>query len=155
MRIRDILRKECIIPYMGARTKREAIGELVGVLEVCGLIRDKREVEGVILERERLGSTGIGEGVAIPHGKMKGLTEILISFGRSKEGVDFDAVDRLPVHIFFLLIVPEECLTLHLRMLSRISRLLRRTHFKERLMELDSAEEIYGAISSEEEGIPE
>jgi PTS system nitrogen regulatory IIA component len=104
----------------------------------------------VILEREKLGSTGIGEGVAIPHGKMKGLDTILCAFGRSKKGVEFGAVDRQPVHILFLLLAPEETTGLHLRMLSRISRILRDASFRKRLMEQVDADKLYRDIVEED-----
>ena len=86
---------------------------------------DRQEVIRVLQERERLGSTGIGEGVAIPHGKLKDLKRLLISFGRSRSGVDFDSMDGKPAHLFFLLVAPEESVGVHLKTLARISKLLK------------------------------
>ena len=104
----------------------------------------------VILDRERLGSTGIGDGVAIPHGKMKGLDRIVCAFGRSEKGVSFDAVDRKPVHIIFLLLAPEDSTGLHLKMLSRISRIVRDSSFRKKLMEEANAPQVYKDIVEED-----
>jgi PTS system nitrogen regulatory IIA component len=122
MNIGDVLREACVVADLTGETKEVVLTELVSALKQEGLIQDAGEGVRVILEREKLGSTGIGEGVAIPHGKMKGLDTILCAFGRSKKGVEFGAVDSQPVHILFLLLAPEETTGLHLKMLSRISR---------------------------------
>ena len=95
-------------------------------------------------------TVGIGDGVAIPHGKLKGLSSMLCAFGRSVQGVPFDAVDRQPVHIFFLLLAPEETTGLHLKMLSRISRILRDAPFRRKLMEQVRAPELYREIVEED-----
>ena len=108
MNMKDVLKESCVIADLKGGTKKEVLTELASALKGAGLIQDVDEAVGVILEREKLGSTGIGEGVAIPHGKMKGIDRILCAFGRSKKGVDFDAVDGKPVHIFFLLLAPED-----------------------------------------------
>ena len=113
-------------------------------------MQDVGETVGVILEREKLGSTGIGDGVAIPHGKMKGLSRILCAFGRSKKGIDFDAVDGKPVHIFFLLLAPEDSAGLHIQMLSRISRILRDPSFRKRLIEEGDDKELFANIVEED-----
>ena len=147
MRIEDVLKESCIIAELEGRDKRSVIYELARVLKNAGLIEDIDKVAEVLLERERLGSTGIGDGVAIPHGKMKGLKTILCAFGRSKEGVEFDAVDGKPVHLFFLLIAPEDAASLHLKMLSRVSRLFRDPSFRKRLLtKADDPHEIYTEI---------
>lgn len=147
MRIEDVLKESCVIAELKGRDKRSVIYELAGVLKDAGLIEDIDKVAEVLLERERLGSTGIGDGVAIPHGKMKGLKTILCAFGRSKEGVEFDAVDGRPVHLFFLLIAPEAAASLHLKMLSRVSRLFRDPSFRKRLLvKADDPHEIYTEI---------
>ncbi len=114
-----------------------------------GLIQEaEREVKWG-LDRGKFGSTGIGDGVAIPHGKLKGMENILCAFGRSKEGLDFDAVDGKPVHIFFLLLAPEDSASLHLKMLSRISKVLRDPSFRKNLVELDDAA-LYAKVIEED-----
>lgn len=115
------------------------------------MISNVEAAVAVILEREKLGSTGIGEGIAIPHGKMKGIDRILCAFGRSKEGVDFDAIDKKPVHIFFLLLAPEDSAGLHIQMLSRISRILRDPSFRKHLTEQGDDRGLYADIVKEDE----
>jgi PTS system nitrogen regulatory IIA component len=105
----------------------------------------------IIMEREALGSTGIGDGVAIPHGKMAGSGNVLCVFGRSKKGVDFDAVDGQPVHIFFLVLAPEDSASLHLKVLSRISKILRDPSFRKKLLKLPDAHSLYESIVEEDE----
>ncbi|NTV58663.1 MAG: PTS sugar transporter subunit IIA [Deltaproteobacteria bacterium] len=150
MRIEDTLEESCVISEIRGKTKEQVLAELVMALKKANIIQNEDEVVRVIQEREKLGSTGIGEGVAIPHGKLKGLQNIICVFGRSTEGVDFDAVDQKPVHIFFLLLAPENSASLHLKMLSRISKLLRNPSFKKRLMDLGDAHAIYRSFVEED-----
>jgi PTS system nitrogen regulatory IIA component len=150
MRIEEILKESCVVADMKGKTKGEALFDLVDVLKKANLIYNLEKAVNVILEREKLGSTGIGDGVAIPHGKMKDIHNIVCAFGRSKDGVDFDAVDRKPVHIFFLLLAPEDSASLHLKMLSRISKILRDPSFRKRLVELTDAHDIYTNVVEED-----
>jgi PTS system nitrogen regulatory IIA component len=105
----------------------------------------------VLLDREKLGSTGIGEGIAIPHGRLKKLKIFFISFGRSLRGVDFDSIDRKPSHLFFLVIAPENSAVDNLKLLSRIVTLLKEPSLKKRLMEVHSQKELFQIISEEDE----
>ena len=150
MRIEEVLRESCVIANIKERTKEGALTELVEALKEADLIRDREKVVRVILDREKLGSTGIGDGIAIPHGKLKDIQTILCAFGRSEEGVNFDSVDGKPVHIFFLLLAPEESASQHLKMLSRISRILRDPSFRRRLLQLNDRETIYRDIIDED-----
>jgi PTS system nitrogen regulatory IIA component len=150
MRIEEILKESCVVADIKGKTKGETLFELVDVLKKANLIHNIEKAVNVILEREKLGSTGIGDGVAIPHGKMKGIHNIVCAFGRSKDGVDFDAVDRKPVHIFFLLLAPEDSASLHLKMLSRISKILRDPSFRKRLIDLTDAHNIYTNVVEED-----
>ena len=134
MKIMDILNKDCIIPELRSRTKREVLEELTGALLNCKANLDKEALVEVLLERERLGSTGIGDGIAIPHGKVQDLDELVLSFGRSTQGIEFDSMDGRPTHLFFLLIAPENSAGIHLRALAKISRLLKSAHFRQRLL---------------------
>lgn len=153
MNIVDLLSPEAITAELAATSKNEALAELTdAILRVeDGLDRD--EVIAVLQERERLGSTGIGEGVAIPHGKLKNIDKLLISFGRSRAGIDFDSMDGRPAHLFFLLVAPEESVGIHLKTLARISKLLKNTDVRRRLQDAGDAEEIYQIIAREEEGL--
>ncbi len=150
MNMQDVLKESCVLADIKGGTKKEVLTELAGTLQRAGLIDDVEEAVGVILEREKLGSTGIGDGVAIPHGKMKGIDRILCAFGRSQKGINFDAVDRKPVHILFLLLAPEEAAGLHIKMLSRISRILRDPSFRKRLIEQDDSSHLYSDIVEED-----
>jgi PTS system nitrogen regulatory IIA component len=150
MSIEDVLKESCVIADIKGTTKRDVLFELVYVLKKAMLIENVEKAVNVILEREKLGSTGIGDGVAIPHGKTKSIHNILCAFGRSLEGVDFNAVDRKSVHIFFLLLAPEDSASLHLKMLSRISKILRDLSFRKKLMELTDTHEIYASIIEED-----
>jgi len=111
---------------------------------------NKEALVEVLLERERLGSTGIGDGIAIPHGKIQDLDELILSFGRSAQGIEFDSMDGRPTHLFFLLIAPENSAGIHLRALAKISRLLKSAHFRQRLLEAGTVEELFLVIQEED-----
>ena len=110
-----------------------------------------RDLARVLLDRERLGSTGIGGGIGIPHGKLKGLDSLMLGFGISRNGVDFESIDNLPTHIFFLLITPENSIDIHLKLLAQISRILKNDLFKERLLHAEDPETVIRIIGEEDE----
>jgi len=133
-----------------ARNKKGILEELVvPVAEIAGV--SQRDLAKVLMERERLGSTGIGGGIGIPHGKMKNLQSLVLGFGLSRKGVDFESLDGQPTHIFFLLVTPENSTGLHLKLLARISRILKNDPFKNRLLEAADSDEILGIIKEEDE----
>ncbi len=144
--IQDMLKEDFIIEDLKSRTKKEVLAELSDVLlrDDTGIDRDS--VIEVLMEREKLGSTGIGDGIAIPHGKLTGLERLVVSFGRSRVGVDFDSLDGGPVHIFFLLMAPENSAGQHLKALAKISRMLKDVSFREALIKAGSSKEIYDLI---------
>ena len=146
MNIQDMLKKEFIIENLKSRTKKEVLVELSDVFSHGNTDIDRNNVIEVLLEREKLGSTGIGDGIAIPHGKLAGLEKLIISFGRSVTGVDFDSLDGKPVHIFFLLLAPENSAGQHLKALARISRMLKDVSFRESLIKAETSEEAYNLI---------
>jgi PTS system nitrogen regulatory IIA component len=146
VKLADILRESCVVADIKGKTKKEILLELVEPLKEASLIDNVDAVVKIIMEREGLGSTGIGDGVAIPHGKMKNIDNIICAVGRSKEGVDFDAVDRQQVHIFFLVLAPEDSASLHLKVLSRISKILRDPSFRKTMLKLANAHEIYANV---------
>jgi len=150
MKILDVLQKEAIIPDLKSRTKAEVLDELVvPVARLAGVSRE--ELVKVLLERERLGSTGIGGGIGIPHGKLRHLDNLIIGFGLSRKGVDFESLDGAPTRIFFLLVTPENSTGLHLKMLARISRVLKNEPFRERLLQAGDSDEIYQIVKEEDE----
>jgi PTS system nitrogen regulatory IIA component len=150
MKITDILDADSIVEKLLARDKKGVLEELVAVLVAHGRLGDKEKAVQVLLERERLGSTGIGDGIAIPHGKLKGIEGIVCSFGRSKEGIDFQSIDEKPCHLFFLLLAPEEGAGDHLKALARLSRILKDVHFRKRLLEAATKEDIFRLIVDED-----
>jgi nitrogen PTS system EIIA component len=150
MKILDVLTKDAIIPSLEARDKKSVLEELVAPIAPMTNINPE-ELVRVLMERERLGSTGIGGGIGIPHGKLKELDSLLIGFGLSRKGLDFESMDGKPTHIFFLLITPENSTGLHLKLLARISRLLKNEPFKEKLLGASDSDEIYDIIKREDE----
>jgi PTS system nitrogen regulatory IIA component len=151
MKILDILEPAAIIPEMRATSKREALSELAGLLASRHReIAETRLVE-VLLDREDLGSTAIGEGIAIPHGKLPGMTGVVAAFGRSTQGIDFDSLDGSPTRLFFLLVAPEDSAGVHLKALARISRLLKDKSFRERLFAGTSRDALYATIKEEDD----
>jgi nitrogen PTS system EIIA component len=150
MKILDVLKKGAIIPSLEARDKKSVLEELVAPIAPQTTVNPE-ELVRVLMERERLGSTGIGGGIGIPHGKLKELDSLLIGFGLSRKGIDFESMDGKPTHIFFLLITPENSTGLHLKLLARISRLLKNEPFKEKLLGASDSDEIYDIIKREDE----
>jgi len=151
MKILDILPKEAIVPELKARTKKEVLEELSKALVQAKDDLNRDALVEVLLDRERLGSTGIGDGVAIPHGKLRNINQLLISFGKSTQGVDFDSMDGKPAHLFFLLVAPENSAGIHLRALAKISRLLRNGDLRQKLYMANSRDEICSIISYEDQ----
>lgn len=151
MQITDMFKKEYIIEELKAKSKRAVLGELSEIFtRYHSGIQNEAMIE-VLLDREKLGSTGIGDGIAIPHGKLKGLDSLVIAFGRSHDGIDFDSIDGKPVHIFFLLMAPESSTGQHLKALAKISRMLKDPEFRSNLMSAKSTEELYRNISDKDE----
>ncbi len=150
MKILDKLDKKAILCDLKARDKKGVIEELAApVAELAGVSRD--DLVKVLLERERLGSTGIGGGIGIPHGKMRGIGNLLLGFGVSRPGVDFESIDNKPTHLFFLLVTPEDLAGLHLSMLARISRLLKNDLFRENLAQAGTPEKVMDIIREADE----
>jgi len=150
MKILDVLRKETIITDLKSQNKKGVIEELAAsVSQITGT--SSRELVQVLLERERLGSTGIGGGIGIPHGKLANLESLIMGFGLSRIGVDFESMDGRPTHLFFLLITPENSTGLHLKLLARISRILKNDSFKKKLMKATSSDEVYSIIGEVDE----
>lgn len=151
MKLSDILDLNNIITAIKAGNKNSVIEELVEVMVENNSSLKKDELIKVLLERERLGSTGIGDGIAIPHGKFPGISEPIIAFGRSEKGLDFDTMDGQPAHLFFLLVAPEDSASIHLKALARIAKILKNDAFRKQLMEASTREEIYQVITHDDE----
>lgn len=151
MKITDFLTVETIIPSLTGREKNAVLQELAE--GITGYYRnlDQKQVLNVLLERERISTTAIGEGVAIPHGKLANVERVLGVFARSLEGVDFASLDGAPTHLFFVLIAPENAAADHLKALARISRLLKDELFRRRLLAGKSSQELYRLIAEEDD----
>jgi PTS system nitrogen regulatory IIA component len=153
MKILELLDKRMIISQLVSTSKEGVLRELVRAIAQVEKQVDENRLMEILLERESLGSTGIGDGVAIPHGKSKDAKRLLASFGRSLAGMDFQSMDGKPTHLFFLLVAPENSAGIHLKALARVSRLMKENVFRKRLMEASSAEEIYSLFAAEDENI--
>lgn len=151
MKIHEIVNKDAIKIGVESIDKEEALKELVGVLAKVKNIGDQKAIVKALIERESLGSTGIVQGIAIPHGKTDKVGELTAVMGISKKGVNFDALDGEPVYIFFLLIAPKDTAGPHLKALAQISRLLRDTYFCELIRKCKTSQEVYDLIKNEEE----
>ena len=142
MKLMDFLIPDAIEPNMKSTTKADAIKELVGLLKQAGAIANEDSVAKVVLEREELGTTGIGEGIAVPHGKSDAVDKLVAAFGRSEKGINFESIDNQPVHLLFLLVAPIDSAGPHLMALARISRLLKNKDFREELISAEGKSEI-------------
>jgi PTS system nitrogen regulatory IIA component len=151
MKITDILDETSIIQNLQSTSKKGVLEELSSVLVEGEKLPDRDKVVEVLLDREKLGSTGIGDGIAIPHGKMKGIKDLVTSFGRSTKGINFESIDNKPTYLFFLLVAPENSAGIHLKALARISRLLKDTSFRHRLMEAKDRQDLFRIIAEEDE----
>ena len=150
MKITDILVREASVLDLVSTAKNDLLAELAGALASAEPRLDAENLLRVLREREALQSTGIGEGVAIPHGKITGLDRLVATFARSAAGVDFDSIDGQPTQLFFLLVVPEQSGGQHLKALARISRFFRDASFRDKLLGADDLDEIFRAIEEED-----
>ncbi len=149
MKIVEFLRPEAVNASLSGQAAQAVLSELCRPLAAGQRVDGQRLLE-TLLEREKLGSTGIGEGVAIPHGKVAGLPGLMASFGRSAAGVDFRAIDGKPTHLFFTLFAPENSAGAHLKALARISRIFKNPGFRDAIMKAPDAAEIYRLIETED-----
>jgi PTS system nitrogen regulatory IIA component len=151
MKVTEFLSPNAVVAELRGTTKAEVLRELSDHLALAypGMLRGDRVLE-VLSEREKLASTGIGEGVAIPHGKMPGLDRLYAAFGVSHGGVDFSSIDKRPTHLFFALVAPENSAGVHLKALARVSRLFRNPELRDAILAAPSGADIYRLISEED-----
>ena len=150
MNLNDLLTKEVVkIPLVGEE-KTQIIEEMVDVLHAAGCTENRDLVLNAVLDRERVMSTGMGDGIAIPHAKTDGVKNLVAAFGITKQNIDFQSIDDKPVRIVFLLVGPTDQTGPHLKALSRISRLMHRKEFRDQLALARSSEEVIDAIANEE-----
>lgn len=150
MKILDFLDPKNIITELTATDKKGVLEELA--LPISELTQiDHKELVRVLIERENLGSTGIGNGIGIPHGKLKNLPSLILGVGLSRKGVNFDAMDGRPTHIFFLLLTPENSTDLHLKLLARISKILKEKSFNDKILYSSDKDEVIRLIQGIDE----
>jgi fructose PTS system EIIBC or EIIC component len=146
MRITELLTKETINLSLTSSTKTGAIEELVSVLDNAGKLNDRSEYKKAIIKREEQSTTGIGEGIAIPHAKTNAVKHAAIAFGRSKAGVNYESLDGQPSHLFFMIAATEGANNTHLEALSRLSTILLKDEVRKKLLEAGTADEVLNII---------
>lgn len=153
MEVSELLTVEGVIADLRVTSKKQALQELSKhAAEITG--QDERAIFDVLLERERLGTTGVGGGLAIPHGRLQGLEQIHGIFARLEKPIDFDGIDDRPVDLIFLLLAPDGAGADHLKALARISRLLRSSSFCEKLRGANNSDALYALLSLSADASP-
>ncbi len=150
MKIAEIFPKEHVVPDLKGTDKQSVLREMCERLSQLGLVGETEPLFEALLEREKLGSTGIGENVAVPHAKSDSTDHLLCLFGRSVAGVEFESLDKLPVNFVCLLIAPPHSTGQHLKALARISRLLKNQDLRTKILQADDANKIYSALIDED-----
>jgi PTS system nitrogen regulatory IIA component len=154
MKIVDFLSPEAIIPALAGTTKGDVLAEMSNFLAekpaVTGGIIDPKVLYRALEERERLASTAIGDGIAIPHGKLDSVDHLLGALGRSVSGLAFDSIDGKPTHIVFMLVAPLNSAGVHLKALARLSRLFRDANFRQRLLDAPDSATMFQTIAEED-----
>jgi PTS system nitrogen regulatory IIA component len=151
LKILDFLDPTSVVVDLTATNKKGVLEELTAALAKSNKVKDAQATVEILLEREKLGSTGIGQGIAIPHAKTEQTSQVTAAFGLSRRGVQFDALDGEPVYIFFLLVAPPDAAGLHLKALARISRLLKDKFFRQSLREVKDSAEVIKIIRDEDQ----
>lgn len=151
MKVTEILNKDFIIADIKGAGKEEVINELIDLFEKDERVIDIEKVRASVLERETIMSTGVGKGFAIPHGKTSAVNQMLGAFGKTKRPIEYQALDNKPVHLVFLLVGKDDLVSTHIKLLSRISRMMNKDEFRDKLIEAETAEEIFEIFKKEEE----
>ncbi|HEU4436647.1 MAG TPA: PTS sugar transporter subunit IIA [candidate division Zixibacteria bacterium] len=146
MKLSKFCGEELIVLDLKSKSKEEAIRELVALAARSKLVKDEKELLSAVLEREKLVTTGVGYGVAFPHAKTKATRGVVIAFGRSKSGLDFEAMDKKPVYLFFLIAAPEDAIGAHLNVMAQLSFIMKDEKNRRRFMEIKSPGEVLEAL---------
>jgi PTS system nitrogen regulatory IIA component len=150
MKIVDLIKRDMVVPELRATDKRGILEELAAYMAGRHPRIDRAVLAKVLIEREMLASTAIGEGVAIPHGKLGAVGEIVACLGRAAKGVEFDSMDGQPTFLFFVLVAPESSTGAHLKALARISRVFKDPEFRRRLLAAPDGESMYNVVAEED-----
>ncbi|HSW55426.1 MAG TPA: PTS sugar transporter subunit IIA [Ignavibacteriaceae bacterium] len=151
MKVHELLNIKCVLTEFKSESKDDVINELIDLLRGDSRIIDLEEVRKCVFEREEKMSTGVGKGFAIPHGKTNSVTDILAAFGKSETPIEYNSLDGESVHLVFLLIGKENLVAKHIKLLSRISRLMNNEEFRKKLINADSKESILKIFEEEEQ----
>jgi fructose-specific phosphotransferase system IIA component len=151
MKVTDILKKGFIIHELNAGKKEEVINELINLFTNDSRVLDIEKVRSSVLEREKIMSTGVGKGFAIPHGKTNAINEIIAAFGKTNSPIEYQSLDNKPVNLVFLLVGKDNLVSTHIKLLSRISRMMNKDDFREKLLEAGSPDEIFDLFKKEDE----
>ena len=151
MKVFELLDEKFILTDFKSDDKEHVINELIDLYKENDKVNDIEKVRTAILDREKIMSTGVGNGFAIPHGKTNAVNDVIAAFGKTKHDIDYDALDGKPVHLVFLLVGRDDMVSKHIKLLSRISRLMNKDEFRERLINSNSKEEIINIFKEEEE----
>ncbi len=152
MKLSKFCGEELIELDLKSKTKEEAIRELVILASHSKLVKDQKELLSAVIEREKLVTTGVGYGVALPHAKTKAVRGVVLAFGRAKQGIDFETMDKKPAHLFFLIAAPEDAIGAHLNVLQRISFIMKDEKTRARFLELKSPGEVLEALDKDSVG---
>lgn len=155
MKISDLLKEKFILKEFNGKTKDDIIIELINLFKDDPRVTNLNDVKTCVLDREKIMSTGVGKGFAIPHGKTNSINDILAAFGKSEKPIDYDALDGEPVHLVFLLVGKDEFVGKHIKLLSRISRLMNSDDFRDRLINAKDKNEILSIFQQEEQNYPD
>jgi len=151
MKVSELLTPAVVISDIKGDKKEDVINELIDLFKNDSRVNDIEKVRDAVLEREKIMSTGVGKGFAIPHGKTNSITDIIAAFGRTKRPIDYNALDNQPVHLVFLLVGKDNLVSKHIKLLSRISRMMNKDDFRNKLLEAVSVDEILDIFRKEEE----
>jgi len=151
MKVFELLDEKFILTEFNSDDKEDVINELINLYDGNEKVSDIEKVRKAILDREKIMSTGVGKGFAIPHGKTNAVNDIIAAFGKTTRDIDYDALDGNPVHFVFLLVGRDDMVGKHIKLLSRISRLMNKDEFREKLINAGSKEEIINIFKEEEE----
>jgi fructose-specific phosphotransferase system IIA component len=150
MKLSDLLNEKVIIPELKGATKDEVINELINLFKDDQRVNNLDKVRTAVMEREKIMSTGVGKNFAIPHGKTDAIDDILCAFGKSNKPIDYQSLDSQPVYLVFLLVGKENLVSMHIKLLSRISRMMTKDNFRQKLINANTAEDIISIFREEE-----
>jgi fructose-specific phosphotransferase system IIA component len=151
MKLTELLTLETVIPELQAENKEDVINELIDLFKDDPRIVDIEKVRDTVMAREKILSTGVGKNFAVPHGKTDAVSDIICAFGKTPKPLDYNALDQQPVHLVFLIVGQDSLVSVHIKLLSRISRMMTKDEFREKLMRAETKEEILSLFREEEE----